>query len=59
MVKLVKNFDVLIIGGDEDIMKQLQEFNKDFDFVISGLNEYFEMKWFVFLWWVFVMIFFD
>ncbi|XP_073386521.1 uncharacterized protein [Physcomitrium patens] len=44
MAKLAKNPDALTIGGDEDIMKQLQESNKDLDFVTSGLNEYLETK---------------
>lgn len=55
MVKLAKNADALTVGGDEDIMKQLQDSNKDLEFVTSGLNEYLETKRLAFPRWVLVI----
>lgn len=42
--KLMKNPEVLVVGTDEDLLKNLKEANKQLDMVQKGLNEYLETK---------------
>nr|AML30858.1 axonemal inner arm dynein heavy chain 2 [Marsilea vestita] len=44
MEKLMKNPEVLVVGTDEDLLKNLKEANKQLDIVQKGLNEYLETK---------------
>lgn len=44
MEKFMKNFDVLMVGSDEELLKNLCEVNKLLDMVQKGFNEYLEIK---------------
>eukprot|EP01018_Ginkgo_biloba_P007886 Gb_26557 [translate_table: standard] len=44
MDKLMKNPEALIVGTDEDLLKNLKEANKQLDMVQKGLSEYLETK---------------